>query len=153
MLLNTTACSERKRRKQQDCLYKTSHLIAGRLAERAVVIGDLSQRQMVRKKHQEEETPKEQCKRRIRHRLVYNDWGLYSFVQMLAYKCLLYGKELCIVDERDTSKLCHVCQCKQDMPLWKRRYRCGNCGLVTDRDENSAVNIFQRFLTRLGPHT
>ncbi len=42
--------SEKKRRKQRDCLHKASHLIAGRLAERAVVIGDLSQRQMVRKK-------------------------------------------------------------------------------------------------------
>ena len=23
------------------------------------------------------------------HRVVYNDWGLYPFVQMLAYKCVL----------------------------------------------------------------
>src|SRR6266700_2668257 len=85
--------SEQKRRKQQDCLHKASHLIADKLAERAVVIGDLSQRQMVMKKHQEEESPKERRKRRTRNRLVYNNWGLYSFVQMLEYKCLLYGKE------------------------------------------------------------
>ena len=39
--------AERKRNKQRDCLHKASHLIAGKLAERAVVIGDLSQRQMV----------------------------------------------------------------------------------------------------------
>jgi putative transposase len=39
--------SEKKRNKQRDCLHKASHLIAHRLAERAVVIGDLSQRQMV----------------------------------------------------------------------------------------------------------
>jgi len=25
--------------------------------------------------------------------------------------------------------------------------------LVMDRDENSAVNIYQRFVARLGPHT
>src|SRR5229473_780026 len=43
--------SERKRNKQKDCLHKASHLIAGKLAERAVVIGDLSQRQMVMKKN------------------------------------------------------------------------------------------------------
>src|SRR5205085_751100 len=48
--------SENKRNKQQDCLHKASHLIADRLAERAVVIGDLSQQQMVIKK-QEGETP------------------------------------------------------------------------------------------------
>ncbi len=144
--------SEHKRNKQRDCLHKASHLIAGKLAERAVVIGDLSQRQMVRNK-KEEETSKEQRKRRIRNRMVYNDWGLYSFGQMLAYKCLLYGKELSSISERDTTKQCHVCKQLQDMPLWKRTYRCPNCGLVMDRDENSAVNIFQRFLARLGPHT
>jgi putative transposase len=144
--------SEKKRRKQQDCLHKASHLIAHRLAERAVVIGDLSQRQMVIKK-KEEETPKEKRKRQIRNRLVYNDWGLYGFVQMLTYKCLHVGKELHIISERDTTKTCHACKQKQDMPLWIRTYRCENCGLVMDRDENSAVNIYERFLARPGPHT
>jgi putative transposase len=144
--------SEKKRRKQRDCLHKASHLIAGTLAERAVVIGDLSQRQMVIKK-QEHETPKERRKRQIRNRLVYNDWGLYGFVQMLAYKCLRFGKELHIISECDTTKTCHVCKHKKDMPLWVRTYRCENCGLVMDRDENSAVNIYKRFLARPGPHT
>jgi len=144
--------SERKRNKQRDCLHKASHLIAHRLAERAVVIGDLSQRQMVIKK-QEHETPKERNKRCIRNRMVYNDWGLYSFVQMLVYKCLRFGKELYIIDERDTTKLCHVWKQMQDMPLWQRTYRCANCGLVMDRDENSAINIYQRFVARRGPHT
>ncbi len=144
--------AEKKRRKQQDCLHKASHLIAHRLAERAVVIGDLSQRQMVIKKH-EEETPKERRKRHIRNRMVYNDWGLYGFVQMLEYKCLRFGKELHIISERDTTKTCHVCKRKKDMPLWQRTYRCANCGLVMDRDDNSAVNIYERFLARPGPHT
>jgi IS605 OrfB family transposase len=144
--------AEKKRHKQQDCLHKASHLIAHRLAERAVVIGDLSQRQMVIKK-QEGETRKERNKRRYRNRAVYNDWGLYSFVQMLTYKCLRFGKELHIISERNTTKMCHACHGKQDMPLWQRTYRCANCGLVMDRDENSAVNIYERFLARLGPHT
>ena len=47
----------KKRRKQQDCHHKASHLIAYRLAESAVVVGDLSQRHMVIKK-QEHETRK-----------------------------------------------------------------------------------------------
>jgi putative transposase len=144
--------SERKRRKQRDCLHKASHLIAHRLAERAVVIGDLSQRQMVIKK-QEGETPKERRKRQIRNRTVYNDWGLYGFVQMLTYKCLRFGKELFIISERDTTRTCHVCKRKKGMPLWVRTYRCENCGLVMDRDENSAVNIYERFLAGPPPHT
>jgi transposase len=72
---------------------------------------------------------------------------------MLTYKCVLAGKVLVQISERDTSKTCSGCGHKQDMPLYKRTYRCGNCGLVMDRDENSAVNIRERFLARLGPHT
>jgi putative transposase len=146
--------AEQKRRKQQDCLHKASHLIAHRLAERAVVIGDHALRQMVIQKH-ENETPKDRRKRQIRNRMVYNDWGLYGFVQMLVYKCLRFGKELHIIDERDTTRMCSGCKRKQNMPLWKRTYRCANenCGLVMDRDENSAVNIYERFVARRGPHT
>jgi len=33
----------------------------------------------------------------------------------------------------------------------KCRDRC-NCGLVLDRDSNSAITMLQRFLARLGPH-
>ena len=146
--------SGHKRNKQRDSLHKASHVIAHKTVERTIVIGDLSQRQMAMRTH-EQETLKERRKRQIRNRLVYNDWGLYAFVQMLAYKCVLYGKELVEIDERDTSKTCSGCGHKQPMPLWKRTYRCANtnCRLVMDRDENSAVNILMRYLARLGPHT
>jgi putative transposase len=139
--------SERKRNKHRDCLHKASHLIASRLVESTVVIGDLSQRQMVTKAHQE--------KNRQRNRAVFNDWALYSFVRMLEYKCQHAGKQLHRIDERYTSQDCSGCGTRQPMPLWKRTYRCGNpdCRLVLDRDVNSAVNILQRFLARLGPHT
>lgn len=137
--------SQQKQNKQQDCLHKASHLIAHTLVERTVVIGDLSQRQMVMSQHRE--------RNKYRNRAVYNDWGLYRFVQMLHYKCLLSGKALVTLDERDTSKVCSRCGHKQPMPLWKRTYRCKNCGLIMDRDDNSAVNILMRFLARLGPPT
>ena len=86
---------------------------------------------------------------KARHRAVYNDWGLYAFVQMLTYNCLLAGKELEVINESETSKTCSGCGHMQPMPIWKRTYRCGNCGLEIDRDENSAVNILERFLARL----
>ena len=38
--------------------------------------------------------PKGRTRQHIRDRLVYNDWDLYSFVQMLTYKCLRFGKAL-----------------------------------------------------------
>jgi len=75
--------SQKKRNKQQDSLHKASHLIAHTLVERTVVIGDLSQRQMVTKQHKE--------RNKHLNRSVFNDWGLYTFVQMLTYKCPLYG--------------------------------------------------------------
>lgn len=127
--------AQKKRQKQHDSLHKASHLISHKLVERTVVVGDLSQRQMVMKKHQE--------KKKQLNRAVFNDWGLYTFIKMLTYKCQLYGKELQIVDERDTTKMCHECKHLQPMPLWKRTYRCKNCGLVMDRDENSAINILR----------
>ncbi|MFL5694689.1 MAG: RNA-guided endonuclease InsQ/TnpB family protein, partial [Ktedonobacteraceae bacterium] len=134
--------SQKKRNKQQDCLHKASHLIAHKLVASTVVVGDLSQRQMVMKKHRE--------RNKHLNRAVFNDWGLFGFVQMLVYKCLLYGKELVFLDERNTSKQCSGCGHLQAMPLYKRTYVCTECGLVLDRDENSAVNILARYVARRG---
>jgi putative transposase len=137
--------SEKKRNKQQDSLHKASHLIAHTLVASTVVVGDLSQRQMVTKQHVE--------RNKHLNRAVFNEWGCYSFVHMLVYKCQLYGKDFQTISERDTSKMCSGCGHKQPMPLYKRTYRCGKCGLVMDRDENSAHNILARFLARRGPYT
>lgn len=137
--------SQQKRNKQHDSLHKASHLIAHKLVERTVVVGDLSQRQMVMKEHRE--------RNKYLNRAIMNDWGLYTFIQTLLYKCHLYGKDLQFVDERNTSKQCSGCGNLKAMPLWKRTYQCAECGLTMDRDENSAVNILMRFLAGLRPHT
>jgi putative transposase len=137
--------SEKKRNKQRDSLHKASHLMSHKLVESTVVVGDLSQRQMVMKQHQE--------RNKHLNRAVYNEWGLYTFTEMLKYKCRLYGKDLQFLDERNTSKLCSGCGHLQAMPLWKRTYCCTDCGLVMDRDDNSAVNILKRYFARLEPHT
>jgi putative transposase len=134
--------SEKKRNKQRDSLHKASHLIAHKLVERTVVVGDLSQRQMVTKQHQD----------RNKH-LNRAEWGVYTFIEMLKYTCQLYGKDLQFLDERNTSKMCSGCGNLQPMPLWKRTYCCTECGLVMDRDENSAHNILVRYFARRGPHT
>ncbi len=108
------------------------------------MVGDLSQRQMVMKDHVE--------RNKYLNRAVFNDWGLYGFTQMLIYKCLLYGKALVFLDEKNTSKMCSGCGHLQAMPLYKRTYVCTECGLMLDRDENSAINILARYLARRGPH-
>lgn len=139
--------SEKKRNKQKDSLHKASLLISRKLVASTVVVGDLSVREMAMKERAKGKP------NRFKNRAVFNDWMLYTFFQMLTYKCQLYGKELIKIDERDTSKTCSSCGCMQDMPLWKRTYRCENCGLIMDRDENSAQNILVRFFARLAPHT
>jgi len=136
--------AEKKRNKQRDSLHKASSLMSRKLVERTVVVGDLSQRQMVMHEHQQ--------RNKHLNRAVFNDWGLFTFVHMLVYKCQLYGKDLHFVDEKHTSKRCSGCGNLKPMPLYKRTYHCETCGLVMDRDENSAHNILQRFLARLGPH-
>jgi putative transposase len=137
--------SQKKRAKRSDCLHKASHLISHKLVESTVVVGDLSQQQMV--------TNPRNAPNAHRNREVSNDWCVYTFIQMLTYKCKLYGKDLQIISEKYTSQDCSGCRNRQPMPLWKRTYRCSRCGLVMDRDENSAHNILQRYLARLGPHT
>jgi len=74
--------AEKKRNKQRDSLHKASHRIAHKLVESAVVIGDLSQRQMVMKEHRE--------RNKHLNRSV-NDWGLYTLTEVLMYKCQLSG--------------------------------------------------------------
>ena len=124
---------------------KASHLMSHKLVESTVVVGDLSQRQMATRQHQD--------RNKHLNRAVYNEWGLYTFLMMLTYKCQLYGKELVFLDERNTTKMCSGCGHLQAMPLWKRTYCCTECGLVMDRDDNSAVNILTRYFARLGAHT
>ena len=93
--------SQKKRQKQRDSLHKASHLISHKLVERTVVVGDLSQRQMAMKERTKPNP------NRQKNRAVFNDWGCYTFVQMLLYKCQLYGKNLEIISEKYTSKDCH----------------------------------------------
>jgi putative transposase len=134
--------SQKKQNKQKDSLQKASNLIAHKLVERTVVVGDLSQKQMATREHKE--------RNKQLNRSVYNDWGLYTFLQMLSYKCQKNGKDLHIIDERNTSKMCSSCGNLQPMPLHKRTYCCPKCGMIRDRDENSAVNILHRYVALSG---
>ncbi|MCL4520613.1 MAG: transposase [Firmicutes bacterium] len=68
---------------------------------------------------------------------------------MVHYKAQRNGKQAYRISERYTSKDRSGCGYRQDMPLWTRTYHCPQCGLVMDRDENSARNI----LAQLGPYS
>ncbi len=68
------------------------------------------------------------------------------FIQLLTYKAESAGCKLVKVNPRNTSKTCSQCGHLQNMPLYKRIFKCEKCGLGMDRDYNSAINILNRFL-------
>jgi putative transposase len=68
-----------------------------------------------------------------------NGWGM--FTTFLEYKLKEQGKQLIKIDKWfPSTKKCSCCGKEQDMPLSERVYKC-SCGLVLDRDHNSAINI------------
>jgi len=69
--------------------------------------------------------------------------SLSQFKQALISKSRQYGIELREVDRFfPSSKICSCCGAVREMPLNERIYSC-SCGLVLDRDINSAVNLKQ----------
>jgi len=68
-------------------------------------------------------------------------WG--SFLACIAYKAENAGRVFKQVNPVYTSQDCFVCGARTPMPLSTRTYRCGECGLVLDRDLNAAKNILR----------
>lgn len=71
------------------------------------------------------------------------DASFGKFAQLLTYKAESAGCQIIKVNPRNTTKTCSRCGNIQDMPIWKRTYKCESesCGLDIDRDYNSAINI------------
>jgi len=66
-----------------------------------------------------------------------------SFITMLKYKALWYGKDIIQIDRFfPSSKTCHVCGCINDkLKLKDRVWFCEHCETNHDRDINAAKNI------------
>lgn len=70
------------------------------------------------------------------------DNGFGMFVTFLQYKLERRGKHLVKIDKWfPSTKSCHQCGCVKPMRLSDRQYVCPECGMVFDRDWNSAINI------------
>lgn len=67
----------------------------------------------------------------------------FYFRTKLTRKCKEYGIEIRVADRfYPSSKQCHVCgSIKKNLKLKDREYCCMNCGVVTDRDLNAALNL------------
>jgi putative transposase len=72
-----------------------------------------------------------------------SDMGFGMFRRMLAYKAELRGVQVVIADRWfPSSKLCSQCGALKDtLALAARVFQCDNCGFVSDRDLNAALNL------------
>ena len=79
-----------------------------------------------------------------------SDLGFASFLKKLEWVAQKRGKQVLYIDRYEpTSKVCSSCGNMQDMPLRKRVFECGECGLVLDRDHNAALNLKRAGIARV----
>ncbi len=79
------------------------------------------------------------ARRTLRRNILDAGWG--DFVQKLGYKARQAGKLLLKICPTNTTQRCSHCGSLVYKDITKRTHICPYCGLVIDRDENSAVNI------------
>lgn len=79
-----------------------------------------------------------------------HDAGLGMFTEMLKSKAQAAGVPVIAVNPRNTSQACSGCGCIVEKDLKTRVHDCPHCGLVIDRDENAARNIY-RLAFQVGP--
>lgn len=104
-----------------------------------IVIEDLKVSNLVKNHH-------------LAHKIEHQSW--YEFRRELEYKCGWYGKQLIVVDPKDTSRICSSCGQKNhefdnlDQNEWlrTREWTCPNCGVHHDRDKNASINILNKGL-------
>lgn len=70
----------------------------------------------------------------------------YTWKTMLEYKCKFYGRNLILIDPRNTSQVCSSCNTKRNekLKLNNKIFDCRSCGLEIDRDYNAAINILNK---------
>ena len=68
----------------------------------------------------------------------------------LAYKAEWAGRRLVLIDPRNTTRTCSRCSNLNPRPGTDRVYRCSQCSLTIDQDENAAVNILHATLDAVG---
>lgn len=72
-----------------------------------------------------------------------------QFIQMTVSKAAEAGRQVILVNPRNTSKRCSSCGKLVPKRLSDRIHTCPHCGLVLGRDHNAALNILHRGLQTL----
>lgn len=128
----------------KDWQHKQSKKLLQNTKANTIIVGDLAVKQMATGKKRRN---KSKFQKSI-NRGVHNTGHLGRFVELLTYKAKLMGKRIITIDERGTSKTCAFCGHKKSViSLFQRVYQCEKCEIVIDRDQNSAINIMNRFLS------
>jgi len=72
------------------------------------------------------------------------DLGFADFLVKAQWMAKKLGRDLLKIDQWEpTTKSCHLCGHRQDMPLITRTFECRSCGNIEDRDLNAAYNIWE----------
>lgn len=81
-----------------------------------------------------------------------SDLSFAEFVTILRHHCDKAGTVLVVIDRfYPSSKECSNCLViNTDLSLSDRRWKCGNCHMMHDRDSNAAINIARVGATTLG---
>ena len=74
----------------------------------------------------------------------YNDASLGLLRRRIADKASSAGREIVLVDPKNTSQMCSVCEEMIKKTLGTRQHICPYCGYTADRDVNAARNILDR---------
>lgn len=127
---------------QKDYQHKISKNIIENSKANTLIIGDLNIKDMSRKAKGDKKKDKSL------HRSMQNSGSISRFARFLTYKAHKVGKNVIRISERNSSKRCCYCMKKENRKLSERTIIC-DCGLVIDRDINSASNLMQRFLALL----
>ena len=117
---------------RKDALHKATTWIGSTYS--AVVVEDLHGKNMTRRARGRGRAAKAGLNR------VILDSGMLRLRPLLAYKMPLHGGRLDVVPAPYTSRTCSGCGARND-PGSSKTYKCANCGLVLDRDENASLNI------------
>ena len=77
----------------------------------------------------------------------YNDGSIGRLRQRICSKAIEAGRQIVLVDPRNTSQMCSRCETIVHKGLSDRLHICSHCGLTMDRDLNASNNILRIGLT------
>ena len=73
-----------------------------------------------------------------------SDAGWYQLMEMTKFKTEWAGKVVSLVGAHNTTQLCSRCGELVKKSLAVRVHNCPVCGLILDRDHNTAINILNK---------